>query len=107
MEKLWSDFRSLAWQPEYEYSEKDDKYYAVLHRLTKFDPTDPCLFCNEKHLHGVSDGHRSKHCSFSKNVIVQLLSNVIIESDDGYIVKTRFKSKRNMYWLAKKGTKYD
>ena len=54
-------------QPKEEYIEAENIKYAIIWRKKGSKFTDPCPFCNQVHLHAVSneisDGHRNEHCS--------------------------------------------
>ena len=52
--------------------------------------TTPCSFCQQRHEHGIGDGHREPHCATSRaKPSVTLSDGTTVFYKDGYIVRTR------------------
>lgn len=65
----------------------DGHAYAVLRRAHPEDPTEPCPFCAQRHVHGPSDGHRIAHCADGALEEI-VLTEVTLRRRDGYWLVT-------------------
>lgn len=59
---------------------------------------EPCIFCNQRHTHGLENGHRVPHCNEVINEQVTR-DGYIFQQQHGYYVKVPPKGTRT---LAKK-----
>jgi hypothetical protein len=64
---------------------KGENYLVLTRKKGKL--TEKCPFCNKKHSHGSSDGHRIAHCSTGHKESV-LVNDVIVNHKNGYFIET-------------------
>jgi hypothetical protein len=71
-----------------EYEVHNGKAYAVVYRDKENTATEACPFCGQRHIHGISDGHRVARCSKGSEQVVSE-NGTVLEQKMGYIIRTR------------------
>lgn len=75
------------------FDNDNGRNYLVLWRDTVDSETEKCPFCDVRHKHGISDGHKVAHCDVRSHRFLEKVfvpeDNVALFHKDGYIVKTR------------------
>jgi hypothetical protein len=72
--------------PFSEFVMVNGRYFPIVHR--KLGKGFNCLYCDELHEHGNSEGPRIAHCTTGKQkrVLVNSDESIICTSDDGYYI---------------------
>jgi hypothetical protein len=88
----------------------DGHIYPVLRRKKERFPTEPCLFCQQPHRHGIPDGHRVVRCgtifqlgkAYNPAELVQLQDEegrvITLRQEDGYVVLTGPRPEMKNTW---------
>jgi hypothetical protein len=71
---------------EYTTAFFNKKPLLILRRNYKKGETLNCPFCEKKHGHGFSDGHRIAHCQNIKNKTVTAEDGTVLHQKDGYVL---------------------